>query len=353
MSEVYLAESEDWNSASQEKALKQSGSLRIMNTVKPSSERTFQTPLFMETSEKLTSENLNELKSSPADSHAKIFHAPTPEEKASQENEAGCGHITQKLLGRYDPNMQSLKTFQCSLTKDSILSLETLPKMGMMRNGSVSELQISGRCIEGSDCLLLPTPQAREWKGMTGADFKMLKGEESEWGRGSLKGVLLPTLTNSYGTRYMGNNPTMKGALLPTLTINGNHNYKGASKTSGDGIITVLKRLPILPTVTRDSTNIRTKKYAQGGTPLPLALLPTIGLSEYKGSAKNRYKGSKDFHGAKMSEGLRTCKEDPIYLNPSFAEVVMGFPRGWSELSAVEMQSFRKSRNSSQGGLKK
>ena len=326
MSEVYSAESEDLNSDLHEKDLKQSGSLKIMSTAKRSSERTFQIPLFTETSEKLISENLRELTSSSADSHARTSPAPTPEAKAYQENGAVCGHITQKLLGRYDPNTQSLKMFQYSLTGGSTLSLETLPKTGMMRNGSVYELQISERCIEESDCLLLPTPQAREWKGMTGADYKILKGEKGKWGRGSLKGVLLPTLTNSYGTRYMGNNPTMKGALLPTLTINGNYNYKGASKTSGDGIITVLKKH---------------------------ALLPTISATEYKGSPKNRYKGSMDFRGARMSEGLRTCKKDPIYLNPSFAEVVMGFPRGWSELGVVEMQSFRKSHSSSRGGLKK
>ena len=316
MSAVCSAESEDLNSDSQEKDLRQSGSLKITNTAEQSSERTFQTPLFTKTSKKSTSENLNGSASSQADSLAKIYPLPIQEEEELKENGADCGRITQKPLGRYDPNTQSLKTFQCSLTEDSMLSLETLPKMGMMRNGSVYELQISERCTEESDCLLLPT------------------------------------LTSSYGTRYMRNNPTMKGALLPTLTINGNHNYKGASKTSGDGIVTVLKRL-VLPTVTRDSVNMRTKRYAQGGTPLPLALLPTIGKNEYKDTAQSRYKGSKDFHGAKMSEGLRTCKKDPIYLNPSFAEVVMGFPRGWTELSAVEMQSFRKSHSSSRGGLKK
>jgi len=60
-------------------------------------------------------------------------------------------------------------------------------------------------------------------------------------------------------------------------------------------------------------------------------LLPTIGANEFKGSSKKRYRQSRAFRGAKMSEGLRTCREDPIYLNPSFAEVVMGFPIGFTE----------------------
>jgi DNA-cytosine methyltransferase len=49
-----------------------------------------------------------------------------------------------------------------------------------------------------------------------------------------------------------------------------------------------------------------------------------------KGSSQKRYKGSPDFRGAKMSEGLRTCLSDPIYTHPNFAEAVMGFPKDWT-----------------------
>jgi hypothetical protein len=64
--------------------------------------------------------------------------------------------------------------------------------------------------------------------------------------------------------------------------------------------------------------------------------LPTIGKQESKGSSRKRYLGSQHFRGAKMSEGLRTCEDDPIYLHPCFAEAVMGFPIGWTELEAPE-----------------
>lgn len=60
--------------------------------------------------------------------------------------------------------------------------------------------------------------------------------------------------------------------------------------------------------------------------------LPTVTANESKGSGKKRYRGSPNFRGAKMSEGLRTCETDPIYLNPSFAELTMGFPIGWTLL---------------------
>ena len=68
--------------------------------------------------------------------------------------------------------------------------------------------------------------------------------------------------------------------------------------------------------------------------------LPTIGKNEFKGAGKNRFRGSEEYRGAKMSEGLRTCKEDPIYLTPSFGEYVMGWPLTWTELAPLAMDKF-------------
>ena len=62
------------------------------------------------------------------------------------------------------------------------------------------------------------------------------------------------------------------------------------------------------------------------------SFLPTIGANEGKGSGRKRFKGSIEFRGAKMSEGLRNSESDPIYTHPNFAEVVMGYPLGWTEL---------------------
>lgn len=69
--------------------------------------------------------------------------------------------------------------------------------------------------------------------------------------------------------------------------------------------------------------------------------LPTTGANEGKGSQKNRYSGSQEYRGAKMSEGLRICEQDPIYLNPLFAELAMMWPSGWTDLKPLEMDKFR------------
>ena len=70
------------------------------------------------------------------------------------------------------------------------------------------------------------------------------------------------------------------------------------------------------------------------------SLLPTIGASEYKGSASSRYSGSKNFRGAKMSEGLRTSQTDAPCTHPNFAEAAMGYPKDYTLL---ETPSSRKS----------
>lgn len=60
--------------------------------------------------------------------------------------------------------------------------------------------------------------------------------------------------------------------------------------------------------------------------------LPTLAAQEGRGSGRKRYKGSPNFRGAKMSEGLRTCQNDPIYTNPHFAEAVFGLPKDYTLL---------------------
>ena len=69
--------------------------------------------------------------------------------------------------------------------------------------------------------------------------------------------------------------------------------------------------------------------------------LPTTGKNEGKGSSKKRFLGSAHFRGAKMCEALRNCESDPIYLNPLFAELVMMWPLGWTDLQPLEAARFQ------------
>ncbi len=61
-----------------------------------------------------------------------------------------------------------------------------------------------------------------------------------------------------------------------------------------------------------------------------VGLIPTITANENKGSGRARFAGSPEYRGAKASEALRASESDPIYLNPNFAEVFMGYPQDWT-----------------------
>lgn len=110
--------------------------------------------------------------------------------RASMANALACGVSIPAILAKFDLNTSSWKTSQHCLDGDLASFSETWPRSGMMRNGIAYRLPP------------------------------------------------LALITSE----------TVSG-LLPTLTKHGNYNRKGSSKTSGDGLATVLKRM--LPTLTK------------------------------------------------------------------------------------------------------
>jgi len=132
----------------------------------------------------------------------------------------------------FDPDTYSLKTAQCSLLADSSTSLVRFSKWGMMRRGVLYPLPTLARGISGKE----------------------------------------------------------SGFLLPTPTVNGNYNRKGASKHSGDGLATAIKRLLHTSTVQ---------------------------------DAKNNASGS---HANPKHTG---------FLNPDWVEWFMGWPVGWSDVRTL------------------
>ena len=65
---------------------------------------------------------------------------------------------------------------------------------------------------------------------------------------------------------------------------------------------------------------------------LARGFLPTPKSSDYKGSARNRYRGSAAYR-SNLAESLRASHEDSIYPNPNFVEQMMGFPVGHTDLN--------------------
>lgn len=71
--------------------------------------------------------------------------------------------------------------------------------------------------------------------------------------------------------------------------------------------------------------------------------LPTPPASEFKGTHRKRYRNSREYHGAKTSEALRICIDDPTYLNPSFAELMFGLE---PDFTLLETETRQKSSDS-------
>lgn len=103
------------------------------------------------------------------------------------------------------------------------------------------------------------------------------------------------------------------GSLLPTLTVCGNWNRKGAIATSGDGLVTALKRLPTLCATDYKSP------YSEAG---------------YLQQTQKRSKPLRDT--LVHTTGHR--------LTPAFAEWWMGWPLGWTASSAPAMGKSRSRR---------
>ena len=106
------------------------------------------------------------------------------------------------------------------------------------------------------------------------------------------------------------------------------------------------------PTPTQDSASERTKKYKQGGTPLPMAvkMFPTPSAScqmdvvappetvqqNSKGWSVTRV-GTGTKFGAKLNDVVNKINKKPGgKLNPNFVEFLMGYPMNWTKIEPTE-----------------
>jgi hypothetical protein len=97
------------------------------------------------------------------------FLAPTflPQEKEqeSMEKPQECGEKWRASFTKYDPDLSSWKTHQCSLLGDLEPFLETWPQWGLMRDGQCWEQWTLEQTIRGTEFgSLLPTPTCHNSK---------------------------------------------------------------------------------------------------------------------------------------------------------------------------------------------
>lgn len=197
-----------------------------------------------------------------ADFHARTFPLPAgvPDWK---ESVLVCGGNRYEPFAWYDQTTQLWRTWQVCFLEGWARFSATWPRAGMMRNGIAYQLTPS-----------VPSMSASEF------------------------------------------------SLLPTLTVHGNYNRKGASKNSGDGLATAVKKL--LPTLCA-------RDYRFGARP--------------GRSAKMRESSAR---GLDLPSELR-CLDWNVAVHPAGAETFMGYPAGWTELNHSVTPLSRKSRNGLEG----
>ena len=193
--------------------------------------------------------------SSAADSPARTSAQPA-REGGSLARKAGSGESLRGSFARYDRDMSSWRTAQISLLGASDECLETWPRWGLMLDGACYPQKIleHGICDKGS-------------------------------------------------------------GLLPTLTVSGNYNRKGASKTSGDGLATVIRRMPTLTANDcKPAGRVEVLEYLQ----------------------KNRMTTVQ-----RLMAAVTEPEQLGGTLNPNWCEWFMGWPIGWTASEPLETDRFQ------------
>jgi hypothetical protein len=96
----------------------------------------------------------------------RTFHAPEKVQE-STGREADSGETWQGSFVKWDRDSSSWKTHQFSLLGGLESFSETWPRWGMMRDGACWELTMPVVLSGVSDCGLLPSPLAQDWRGGT------------------------------------------------------------------------------------------------------------------------------------------------------------------------------------------
>lgn len=211
----------------------------------------------------------------------------SPEDESEKLTTEIFGRPCSESFAFFDPPTSSWKTYQGTFLWDSDKYSETWPPAGTMRNGK---------------CYLQP-----EWEPLTFA------GGSSLW---------------------------------PTPTVFGNSNSPKAGTKRGTGLSTAAKMWPT-PRASDGEKGSRNQKFFRGNLGLEAAVhhFPTPLARDAKVGNKKRVGRFGTKHG-----GRNLNDEMGGKLNPTWVEWLMGFPVGWTELSASEMRSFLTSRRKSVGG---
>ena len=244
--------------------------------------------------------------------------AQLEKEQELTESAAGCGEKWRASFTKYSPDLRLWKTHQCSLLGDLEPFLETWPQWGLMRDGECWEQRTLAQTTKGTESGLrqqmFPTPVKSESHGS--AAFKLTDAVQASLGKTMPKYQQnpqkweefqkwpTPTVQDSEQAGGKGCIASSKRGLslhqATQLWPSPNaRDWKDSGASQGNRKFPNLGTQVHWTTPVSDDTSHRTKKYAQGGTPLS------------------------------MQAGGK--------LNPTWVEWLMGWPLGWTDLNPLAM----------------
>jgi len=312
----------------------------------------------------------------------RTFLSPEKEQEL-KESVLVSGMNTLEYSGRYVRDTHSLKIVRCSGQKGSKKSSPTLPRWGMMRSGVLFQLPTPEPITKGNECgsgRNYPTPTCADAaqgsilndksniyflkSGMprkvsnNGVDgsiglsrfVKIMWPTPSAVPRGAHTGKYSGSVsadgksrTSAKGTKF---GATLQTAvkMFPTPSVCGNHNRKGASKTSGDGLSTVVKRWPT--PCTRDYKGpsgkgfLKRKNNQISGLCDAVKMFPTPRANE---------RGEKSLPPSRINDVGKCTLSQAMHhkdyidgetpkgsLNPDWTELLMGWPKGWTSQDPLD-----------------
>jgi DNA (cytosine-5)-methyltransferase 1 len=269
----------------------------------------------METSNKLTGEQLSLWTSSAADTPANHSAPQENDEAQTTHDTFGLGYETP--LAHYDPDSQSWKTLgDISLWGEQPL-LENLPKSGMTRSGVLYQQPDWVRPIDAIASSLLHTPTAT----MNQMSPSMVS--RSGW---------WPTPTAV--TRPMEGNVRMYRAKIEA----GEMTEAEAEAILGKSVWEAQGKVPaVWPTPTVDdakNVNPKTNRFRGLVAAVNETMWPTPTFGKLAGGTGGMQQiEAKYLAGEITSEERRAMRAgNGGKLNPMWVEWLMGFPIGWTDL---------------------
>ncbi len=254
--------------------------------------------------------------------------ASRAKERESTVSDPGYGEKWHGSLAKYDPDSRSWKTAQHSLIEDSDESSVIWPRSGMTVDGQCYLLPTLGRRTVASASGLSPdgvtafhTPNTtgldggsnsraalkarRLWQTPVSDDsVNRAQGKFNSRGEPKLSAQVLWPTPHGFSPDGRSNGPSgnelgravNQSLAWPTPTIKGNYNKAGLSAKSGDGLATAVASMMATPT-------------------------------------------ARDWRSGKASEATHAKNSRPLSeqiggsLNPDWVELLMGWPKGWTDLN--------------------